>query len=462
MDSGPLTLTTAVTRLRQGTLTSRTLTEDLLREAERHAGLGAFITLDHERALSAARAADRTPGTGLLHGVPIVVKDNIHVAGLPNTAGTPALAGFVPDADAPVVGRLRSAGAFVIGKTGMHELSFGATSAGSASGPVRNAHEPGCFAGGSSGGTAVAVAYGALAGLGTDTGGSVRIPAALNGVCGLRPTPGRYPAGAVTPLSSTRDVVGPIARTVADIGLLDAVLAGTDTGLAVMVPHRLRLGVPGGYFTRWLGAETAEAFQGALDRLRAHGVTLVDVQLPDFEAVEREIGFPITLYEARRELTAYLARYVPSTSLADLADRIIDPAVRRAFIDMVVQGAPRAIAEEHYQAALTNGRAWLRASYHDAFHTHGIDALVFPTTPRCAAALGDAAGLVDVGGEPLPAFEAFIRNTGPGSLAGLPGLTVPIPRASGGLPVGLALDGWVLTDRSLLAVGAQVQKLLAS
>ncbi|MER8223561.1 amidase family protein [Streptomyces sp. NPDC094143] len=456
-------LTTALALLRRGALTSRTLTEELLARAERFAELGAFVTLDRERALRAAHAADGSPARGPLHGVPVVVKDNIHVAGLPNTAGTAALAGFVPAEDAPVVRRLVAAGAFVIGKTGMHELSMGATSSASSSGPVRNAHDPARFAGGSSGGSAVAVACGALAGLGTDTGGSVRIPAALNGICGLRPTPGRYPAGGVTPLSATRDVVGPMARTVADLALLDSVLAQEPGTPETVPPHRLRLGVPGGYFTRLLGPETAEAFTDSVDRLRRAGVTVVDVALPGLERVEAELGFPITLYEARRDLTAYLAQHTPTITLTDLAEQITAPDVRRVFLDSVVDGAPGAVPEERYLAALHQGRPRLRAAYREVFDTHRVDALVFPTTPRCAAELNAPDAPVEIGGELLPAFQTFIRHTGPGSIAGLPGLTVPMPQAPGKtLPVGLALDGPEHSDRTLLAVGAQVQRLLMS
>ncbi|MBI0298852.1 indoleacetamide hydrolase [Streptomyces sp. PRKS01-29] len=453
-------LTTALTLLRQGRLTSRTLTDELIHGAEELPGLGTFITLDREGALRAADAADSVPSSGPLHGVPVVVKDNIHVAGMPNTAGTPALADFVPASDAPVIQRLRSAGAIIVGKTGMHELSLGATSSSSAFGPVRNAHDPSCFAGGSSGGTAVAIACGALAGLGTDTGGSVRVPAALNGVCGLRPTPGRYPASGITPLSATRDVVGPMAHTVSDLALLDSVLAGeTCEPPAVPVRH-LRFGVPDRYFTQSLGKETAAAFQDALERLRRAGVTLVDVPMPGFEEVETELGFPITLYEARRELTAYLTTYVPSVTLADLAEKIAGPDVRQVFFDAIVDGAPQMVPKERYLRAVEQGRTSLRAVYRRVFDTHRIDALLFPTTPRCAAELGDPSAPVDVGGERLPLFEAFIRNTGPGSIAGLPGLTVPMPQVTGGLPVGLALDGPENSDRRLLAAGIQVQRRL--
>jgi len=468
MKDRPFGLVATAAALRSGALSSEALTEQLLTDAEERADLGAFITLDHGRAMRAARQADRSPTRGPLHGVPLAVKDNIHVAGLPNTAATPALKDFVPDADAPVVRRLVAAGAFVLGKTNMHELAYGVTSASSAAGPVRNAHDPTRIAGGSSGGTAVAVTCGVPAGLGTDTGGSVRIPAALCGLSGLRPTPGRYPGGSVTPLSATRDTVGPIAHTVADLALLDAVLS-TDADavpsthahtVEAAAPERIRLGIPRGAFTEPLGTETAVSFERAIDRLRAGGIDVVDVSAPDFEGIEDRLGYPIALYEARRELKQYLARHLPALTLAELADRIASPDVRGLFMDSIVDDASHQVTDAHYWAAVGDGRDRLRATYRDLFAGHQLHALVFPTTPRCATPLHEPTGLADLGGHPLPTFSVFTRNTSPGSIAGLPGLTLPMTPAADRLPVGLALDGPPGSDRALLATGLLVERLI--
>ncbi|MCH8072508.1 MAG: indole acetimide hydrolase, partial [Proteobacteria bacterium] len=192
--------------MRAGETSSARIVAELLRRAGEAQSLNAFITIDAEGALARAEELDqmRSQGEilGPLHGLPLVVKDNIHVAGLPNTAGTPGLREFTPAADNAVIAALLDAGALIIGKTNMHELAFGITSDNAAFGAVANPFDTTTFAGGSSGGTASAIAAGvAPAGLGTDTGGSVRIPAALTGTAGFRPSNGRYPLSGVTPIS---------------------------------------------------------------------------------------------------------------------------------------------------------------------------------------------------------------------------------------------------------------------
>src|SRR5436305_2424907 len=264
----------AAALIRAKQVTSVELTQAYLARAEANRDLNAFITLDRAVALEAARRADAelAAGTakGVLHGVPLVVKDNTHVAGLPNTAGTPALRGFIPKEHAPIVKRLLDAGAVVLGKTNMHELAFGISGYNEGfftAQPIgtRNPYDRTRIAGGSSSGTGAAIgARLAPGGLGSDTGGSVRIPAALSGGAGLRPTIGRYSQDGVTPISHSRDTVGPMAQTVSDVALLDAVITGGRTPAPAPLSG-VRLGIYRGYFFTDLDADTRTVTEGALE-----------------------------------------------------------------------------------------------------------------------------------------------------------------------------------------------------
>ena len=452
----------AAARIRAGTLRSEDLVRALVDVAERRRDLNAFITFDREHALAAARKADglaaRKSFAGPLHGVPIVVKDNIHVAGLPSSAGTPGLKDFVPTRNAPVAEKLIRAGAIVLGKTNMHELAFGITSNNAAFGPARNAYDPSRIAGGSSGGTGNAIAARmAPAGLGSDTGGSVRIPAALNGISGLRPSLGRYSQEGITPIAHTRDTAGPMAREVADLVLLDTIITGARDKVAPASLRGVRVGVPRAVFWKNLDAETERLATAALDRLRGAGVEVVEVDMPGLAELNAKVSFPVALYEANVDLARYLKRYRIALDVKGLADRIASPDVKGLFASAIVPGAKDAIPEKVYRAAIA-ARPALQRLYAETFRSHGIAALVFPTTPLPAAPVGDDQ-TTKLNGADVPTFPTFIQNTDPGSNAGIPGLTVPIGRTAAGLPVGLALDGPAGSDRRLLAIGLSLEAL---
>ena len=457
-----LSATDAAARIRAGTLKSEDLVRALVEVVERKRDLNAFITFDRERVLAAARKADslaaRKSFAGPLHGVPIVVKDNIHVAGLPNSAGTPGLKDFVPARNAPVAEKLIRAGAIVLGKTNMHELAFGITSNNAAFGPARNPYDPTRIAGGSSGGTANAIAARMVAaGLGSDTGGSVRIPAALNGIAGLRPTLGRYSQAGITPIAHTRDTAGPMAREVADLVLLDTIITGARDTVTAPSLAGLRIGVCRALFFRNLDADTEQVTEAALERLHQAGAEIVEVDMAGLVDLNRTVSFPVALYEANVDLAAYLKRYRIPLDVAGLAARIASPDVKGLFASAIVPGAKDAIPQKAYLDALA-ARPALQRLYAETFRKHSIVALAFPTTPLPAAPVGDDEK-TRLNGADVPTFSTFIQNTDPGSNAGIPGLSVPIGRTPAGLPIGLELDGPAGSDRRLLGVGLAVESL---
>ncbi|WP_432420042.1 indoleacetamide hydrolase [Nitratireductor mangrovi] len=445
--------------VRDGTTTSAALVDAALAAAERNADLNAFVTLDNDGARTAAAAADAAADkSGALFGVPIVVKDNIASAGLPTSAGTAALKDWVPEADAPVLARLRAAGAILIGKTGLHELAFGITSNNATFGAIGNPWAPERFAGGSSGGSGAAVAAGIVtAGLGTDTGGSVRIPAALNGIAALRPTVGRYPGKGIVPISKTRDTAGPMARTVDDLVLLDGVITGGETSVEPVSLAEVRLGVAAP-LNADLDPETSRVMDQALAALEKAGATLVPVDMNGLMELNGKVGFPLALHEAKTGLVAFLAENGTGVTIEELAAGIASPDVKFVFDELVL--GPRAIPDAVYEAALHTARPQLQALYAETFAAHKLDALVFPTTPLPAQPIAGSDMNVLLNGREVPTFQTFIRNTDPGSNAGLPGISIPAGLTSDGLPVGLEIDGPSFSDRRLLAIALSIEAAL--
>ncbi|MFD9898395.1 indoleacetamide hydrolase [Mesorhizobium sp. NPDC059025] len=451
----------AAKAIRDGEVSAEHLVETFLDRGATYTYLNAFVSLDADASLQAARAVDQArhggEALGPLAGVPLGIKDNIDIAGQECCAGTPSLAGHRPKKDAPVAAALRNTGAIFLGRTGMHELAFGITNNNAFSGAIRNPYDPLMIPGGSSGGAGASCAARLTpGGIGTDTGGSVRVPAALCGIASLRPSAGRWPARRIVPISSTRDTPGPMARCVADLELMDRVVTGSADISADRSLDGLRLGVPRGYFWDDLDPETERVCLQALTLLKAAGVTLVEADVADLAALNAAASNIIAFYEPGRDIVAYLAESGAAVQFDDIVGKAASPDVQgimRLLSDPATM-VPRAV----YQEAMDVHRPRLIQAYRDHFRVHGIDALVFPTTPLPARPIGEDVD-VELNGRRVPTFQTFIRNTDPGSVAGLPGISLPVGLTDRGLPVGLALDGLPGTDRVLLAIAASIETL---
>jgi aspartyl-tRNA(Asn)/glutamyl-tRNA(Gln) amidotransferase subunit A len=412
--------------------------------AEHGASTNAFILVDAEGARAAARVADderrRGIDRGPLHGVPISIKDLMDIAGQPTTAASNVRKGHVAAADAPVVQRLRDAGAVIIGKTNLHEFALGTTSEETAFGAVHNPHDLARSAGGSSGGSAAAVATGmGLASIGTDTGGSVRIPAAACGVVGLKPSLGEVPTDGVVPLCATFDHVGPIARSVADAANIWAVIAGRLLlALETPQPSTLTLGALGGYFTALLEPDVRRAYEEALGCLRTSGVRVESKTVQGTETIV-DTYVDISLAEAANwhapTLDTRSADYQPPVRERLERGRTI-PAVKYLHARDVRVELTRAV-----DAALD-----------------GCSALVLPTLPVVAPTLGAVDVSLD-NGERLLVRAAMLRLTQLFNITGHPAISLPIRGQS--LPVGLQLVGRRDRTEELLSVASACERAVS-
>ncbi|MGH2361718.1 MAG: indoleacetamide hydrolase [bacterium] len=455
-----LTVTDAVALLRSGDLSAETYARALLSQCTRLRQLNAFIYLDENRVLEDAAAADKRRKSGAelgpLHGLPVPIKDNIDTANAPTSAGTPALRTHRPKATAPVAQSLFSAGAILLGKTNMHELAYGVTSNNAGFGPVRNPYNSSLIPGGSSGGTAVAIAAHMCAGgLGTDTGGSVRIPAALCGIVGLRPTVGRYPGQGIVPISHTRDTAGPMARSIRDLVLLDSVITADAAPITPMTLRGKRIGVPRGFFYDNLDAALEPVVESALARLHDAGCVLVEADVPDVQKLAGTIMAPISFYESLADLSQYLKASGSELSVTNIVAEIASPDVKALYDEFIV--GPKAPTLEAYQTAMEKGRPALQAVYRDYFSGQNVVAMAFPTTPLPARPIGQDKE-VELNGKQVSTLT-YLRNTRPMAPAGIPGLSLPIGVTADGLPVGLELDAPLGEDRRLLSLALAMEEV---
>jgi mandelamide amidase len=446
--------------LAQRQLSSVEYVSELLKRHHEARNLNAFYFLDEDQLLRDARESDKRRAAGQagpLEGIPIAIKDNISVAGVPNTAGTPALRSHRPRTNAPIVQALADAGALLMGKTAMDELAFGSTCNNSVFGATHNPLDYERIPGGSSGGSGAVVAAGiAPLSLGTDTGGSVRVPAALCGIVGFRPTVGRYSTSGIVPISKTRDTAGPLAHSVFDIALADSVICGGESRLETVNVASLRLGLPKAYYQSLLEREVACKFEEAIASLRQAKVSLVEFDVPQVEELNNLAGFSITMYETPIEISNYLEAQGIGLSFEELVGAVATPNVKRILMGLTKE---RRVSDAQYERALKADRPSLQNAFKGYLQKHELDAIVTPTVPLVAARISDG-DEVRINGAAYPTFEIYIRNTSPGSVAGIPGISLPIGYTSNQLPVGLGLEGGQNSDRRLLAVAAALEPII--
>jgi aspartyl-tRNA(Asn)/glutamyl-tRNA(Gln) amidotransferase subunit A len=474
MSSGGLTAAQVARRVASREVSAEAVTRECLdRALERDRGLDAFLHLMPERALASARRLDRALGGGQppppLAGVPVAIKDVLDIEGEPTTCGSRILEGYRPPFTATAVARLEQAGAIVIGKTNMDEFAMGSSTENSAYKPTRNPWDRARVPGGSSGGSAAAVAAGmACVALGTDTGGSIRQPAALCGVVGLKPTYGRVSRYGLVAFASSLDQIGPFTRTVEDAALVSSVLCGFDprdaTSANVPVPDftsgldagvaGLRVGVPWAFLEEGVDSGVMARFREAVDALAAAGAVVVEVGLP-------HAHHAIATYYivATAEASSNLARYdgvrygLRAREASDLRrmygqtrDRGFGPEVKRRIILGTF-----VLSSGYYDAYYLRAqkvRTLIRRDFEAAFAA--CDVVATPTTPTPAFRLGEKTA------DPLQMYLADIFTV-PANLAGLPGLSLPCGMVDG-LPAGLQLVGQPFDEATLFRAGAAYQR----
>lgn len=384
----------------------------------------------------------------------VLVKDNIAVAGMPWTAGSPFFADVVASRDAAAVRLLRMEGGCFPVKTTLHELAFGVTGANGWTGAIVNPHDRARVAGGSSGGSAAALALGlGDLSLVTDTGGSARVPAAFCGVTGFRPTTGRYPADGMIALTPSRDTIGLMARDLRWIAWADTILADEPAGRAMLPSRPLRIGIAQGEALGVLEPAVAEAYAELADRLAGGGHAVVPVDLAPIFALDEACGFAIALYESHQSLLAS-APALTGRSFDDLLASVATPDVAH-LLHLASDG--QAVPPAAYAGAIGHHWPALQQAYARLF-ADAVDLLLLPTTPVVAPPL-DTGETLTLDGQDVPAFPTITRFTRPDSMAGLPSISLPYGVDREGLPIGMMLVGPRNADRLVLAFARGVLEL---
>jgi len=474
-DAADLTIAEAGGRLRDGSLTAADLLDAVRRRASMtEAIIHGYLTIDHDGAAASAAEADaafaRGEDRGRLQGIPIALKDNMVTRGIETTASSRILAGWIPPYDATVVSRLRAAGAILYGKTNLDEFAMGSSTENSAYGPTRNPWDADRVPGGSSGGSAAVVAAGsAYAALGSDTGGSIRQPASLCGVVGMKPTYGLVSRYGLIAFASSLDQIGPIARTVDDAVTVFETIAGHDPYDATSYPGALpdvrtgltegvsglRIGVLSELVSEGVEPAVAAAFQATLDRLAKAGAEISEVSLPT----------------TKHALSAYylLAPAECSANLARFDGVRYGPRLDGASVEQMMATTRRDGFGPEVTRRILLGTYALSAGYYDAFYGQAqkvrtlvvqefrqayqqVDVLVTPTSPTTAFALGARAA------DPLAMYLSDVCTI-PSNLSGDPAISVPVGLDEDGLPIGFQVLGPALGDAMVFRVARAIEEL---
>src|SRR5579859_4715442 len=478
MDLNLLTVASASTAVAERTITATKLAEGFYKKIEAEDGdVRAYLTLAKERALEQAARIDTLAGKGdplpPLAGVPVAIKDVMVTRGVRSTAGSKILENYIPPYDATAVRRLEEAGAVILGKTNCDEFAMGSSNENSAYGPVRNPRDKSRVPGGSSGGSAASVAAGtAVAALGSDTGGSIRQPAAFCGVVGLMPTYGRVSRYGLIAFASSLDHIGPLTKTVKDSALILRYIAGRDpldsTSAEVPVPdyaaevekpvEGLRIGIPKEYFGEGLDAEVRAAVENVIARLQQAGCHAVPISLP-----HTRYAVPTYYLVATAEASSNLARFdgvryayrsKNAKTLAQMYRNTRDEGFGAEVKRRIMLGT-YALSAGYYDAYYLKAqkvRTLLTRDFENAFQS--VDAVVTPTTPTPAFKLGEKAD------DPLAMYLADIYTV-TADLVGIPGISVPCGKSKDGLPIGVQVLGRHFDEATILRLGHVVEHSFA-
>lgn len=464
-DINSLGLAAAAAAVRNGDITSEAYTAALLQRARALAELNAFITIDEAGVLEAARAADKSRAAASaapLLGMPLGVKDSYLTKGLPTSLGIEGLADFVPREDADAVRAIKGAGALIFGKNNLVEMSYGLTGHNARYGQVRNPHSRDRMSGGSSSGSAAAVAAGLVpASLGGDTVGSIRVPASFCGVVGFKPTTGRWPRNGVAPISHTLDTTGVFARSVEDCILVDQVVTGEQAvrprggGYGL---KGIRLAFAPRQFLDLVDAEVETRFQAVVRRLQDAGAEVVEVDLgDDFNSLVQTATWGIFAHETMGTISEFLRRHKIPTTFEAIYEGL-KPQLRQAWGHIVLPSGAGATSADAYQTALNVSRPEIQRRLQTAFVSHGAQAILQPTTPCTAPSIEDQA-TVHVAGQDV-SYLALANHTVSASSVGLPGISLPVGLSRAGLPIGLELDAPLGSDRRLLNLACGIEGIL--